>query len=86
MAINDILRELGNGVNGSLFTNDLAIYIITRHQRVAIIILQTTTNKTDAYATQSYLSFSPNKTVTMTVTMTFSKKEKKEKRDQLRLH
>ena len=34
MVINGILWELGNGVDGSLFTDDLAIYIIKRSQRV----------------------------------------------------
>ena len=28
VAINGILRELGNGVDGSLFADDLAIYLI----------------------------------------------------------
>ena len=35
VAINGILGELGNGVDGSLFADDLAIYITTRNQRVA---------------------------------------------------
>ena len=41
IAINDILKELGNGVDGSLFANDLAIYISTRNLRVATRALQT---------------------------------------------
>ena len=32
MAINGILEELGNGVDGSLFADDQAIYISTRSQ------------------------------------------------------
>ena len=35
VAINGILGELRNGVNGSLSIDDLAIYIITRNKRVA---------------------------------------------------
>ena len=40
VAINGILREVGDGVDGSLFADDLAIYITTRNQRVAIRALQ----------------------------------------------
>ena len=40
VAINGILRELGNGVDGSLFTDDLAFYITTRNQRVTTGALQ----------------------------------------------
>ena len=35
VALNDISGKLRNGVNGSLFADDLAIYITTRNQRVA---------------------------------------------------
>ena len=35
VAINGILGELGNGVDGSLFADDLAIYITTKNQKVA---------------------------------------------------
>ena len=35
VAINGVLGELGNGVDGSLFTDNLAIYITTRSQIVA---------------------------------------------------
>ena len=45
VAINEILGELGNGVDGSLFADDLAIYIITRSQIVASRALQGVTNK-----------------------------------------
>ena len=48
VAINKILGELGNGVDGSIFADDLAIYIITRSQRVASRVLQGVTNKLDA--------------------------------------
>ena len=34
VAINDILNELRNGVDGSLFADDLAIYTTTRNMRV----------------------------------------------------
>ena len=36
VSVNGILGELGNGVDGSLFADDLAIYITTKNQRVAI--------------------------------------------------
>ena len=36
VAINVILREWGNGLDGSLFVDDLAIYNKTRNQKVAI--------------------------------------------------
>ena len=36
VAINGILGELGNGVDRSLFVNNLAIYIKTRNQRMAL--------------------------------------------------
>ena len=35
VAMNGILGELGNGVDGSLFADGLAIYITTRNQKVA---------------------------------------------------
>ena len=34
VAVNSILGELGNGVDGSLFADDLVIYITTKNQRV----------------------------------------------------
>ena len=40
VAINGILGELGNGVDWSLFADDLTIYITTRNQRVATRALQ----------------------------------------------
>ena len=45
VAINEILGELGNGVGRSLFTDDLAVYITTRSQRVTSRVLQRMTNK-----------------------------------------
>ena len=42
LAINGILGELGNG---SLFADDLAIYITTKNQRVATRALQGVTNR-----------------------------------------
>ena len=48
VAINGILVELGNGVDGSLFADDLTIYTTTRNQRVASRILQGVTNKFNA--------------------------------------
>ena len=50
VAINGILGDLGNGVDRTLFAYDLAIYIITRNQRVAAIDLQEVTNKLDTWA------------------------------------
>ena len=44
VAINGILEELGNGIDGSLFADDLAIYITTRNQRVATRALKGLTN------------------------------------------
>ena len=46
-AINGILGEFGNGVDGSLFAGDLAIYITTRSQKVTSRALQEVTNKLD---------------------------------------
>ena len=46
--INGILGELGNEVNGSLFADDLAIYITTKNQRVTSRALQGVINKLDA--------------------------------------
>ena len=68
MAINGILEELGNVAEGSLFADDLAIYI-TRNQRVAARALQRLTNKLDAWAAERGLIFSPNKTASMVFRM-----------------
>ena len=65
VAINNILKELGNGVDGSLFADDLAIYINTRNLRVATRALQTMTKKLEKWATERGLKFSPGKTTTM---------------------
>ena len=65
VAINGILVELGNGVDRSLFADDLAIYIITRSQRVASRSLQGVTNKLDAWAAYRGLTLFPSKTVSM---------------------
>ena len=61
VAINSIFRELGNEVNGSLFTDDLAIYITTRNQRVATVALQTTTNKLDAWSAERAYHYIPKR-------------------------
>ena len=66
LAINGILGEIRNGVNGSLFADNLAIYITTRSQRVACRALHGVTNKLDAWAAERGLTFSPSKTVRMT--------------------
>ena len=50
VVINGILEKLGNGVNGSLFADDLAKYITTRNQRETTSALQRVTNKLDAWA------------------------------------
>ena len=52
VAINGMLEELGNEMGGSLFADDLAIYITIRSQRVPSKALQGVT-------------FSPRKTVSM---------------------
>ena len=59
-------KKKGNGVNGSLFENDLAIYITTRSQRTASRALQGVTKKLDAWAAERGLTFSSRKTVSMT--------------------
>ena len=64
-AIDGILGELGKEVDGSLFADDLAIYITARNQRVAFKALQGVTNMLDAGATEWRLTFSFNKTVSM---------------------
>ena len=66
VAIIGILGELGNGVDESLFADDLAIYITTRSQRVASRTLQGMTNQLDAWAAKRGLTFSPSKTVSTT--------------------
>ena len=48
VAINSILGKLGNGVNRSLFADNLAVYITTGNWRVASRVLQGVTNKLDA--------------------------------------
>ena len=48
VGINDILGELGIGVDGSVLTDNLAIYITTRNKRVATRSLQRVTNKLEA--------------------------------------
>ena len=63
VVINVILGELGNGVDVSLFADDLAIYITTRNQRVAARALKGVTNNLDAWATERGLIFFTNKTV-----------------------
>ena len=48
VAINGIMGELGNGVDESLFADDLVIYITARNQRVAYNLLLGVTSKLDA--------------------------------------
>ena len=69
------MGELGNGVKGSLYTDNLAVYIITRNWKIATRVLQTT-NKIDVWASQRGLLFSPSKTVTMAL------RKMKQKRNQ----
>ena len=66
VTINSILGELGNGLDGSLFADDLEIYITIRNQRVATKVLQGVTDKLDVWTALRGLTFSPNKTVSMT--------------------
>ena len=61
LAINGLLGELGNGVDGSLLADDLTIYITTRNQRVAARALQVVTNKLNAWAVEKGLTLSSNK-------------------------
>ena len=65
MAINGILGELRNGVYGSHFTDDLAIHIAIRSQRVISRALQGVTNKLDAYTVERGLTFSISKIVSI---------------------
>ena len=65
VALNGILRELRNGVYGSLFADDLAIYITTRNQRMVARVLQGVTNKLNAWAAERGLTFSTRKTANM---------------------
>ena len=65
VAINDIFGELGNGMNGSLFADDLTIFIIRRNQRVATRDLQGVTNKLDAWAVERGLTFFTSKTLNL---------------------
>ena len=53
VAINSILGQLGDGVDGSIFADDLAIYITIRNQKVAARALQGFTNNLDAWAVES---------------------------------
>ena len=73
VAINGILGELGNGVDGSLFADDLAIYITKRSRRAAFRALQGMTNKLDEWAAERGLIFSPSKIVRMS----FRKRKKR---------
>ena len=50
-------------MDGSIFADDLAIYIPTRNQRVSARSLQGVTNKLDAWAAERGLKFSPSKAV-----------------------
>ena len=65
VAINGILGELGNEVDGSLFADDVAIYITTRNKRVATRALQEVTNKLDAWKAERRITFSNSKTINM---------------------
>ena len=65
VVINGILGELENGVDGSFFADEIAIYITTRNKKVAARALQGNTNKLDAWAVEKSLTFSTNKTVNM---------------------
>ena len=44
------VRVRGNGVDGSLYADDLAIYITTNSHKVASTALQGVTSKLDAWA------------------------------------
>ena len=50
VTINGILGELRNEVDGSLFADDLAIYITTRNQSVISRALEGVINKLDVWA------------------------------------
>ena len=53
-------------MDGSLFSDDLAIYITTRSQRVTSRVLQRVINKLNVWAAERGMTFSPRKTVSMT--------------------
>ena len=63
VTINGILREQGNWVNESLFTDDLVIYFTTRNQRVVARTLQRVTSKLDVWTAEELLTFSTSKTI-----------------------
>ena len=69
-----VQEELGNGVDGSFYADNLAMYITIRNQRVAARALQGVTNKLNAWAAERGLTFSNSKTVSMVF-----RKKKKEK-------
>ena len=61
VAINSILGELRNGVDGLLFADNLAIYVTTKNQRVATTAVEEVTNKLGAWAIEKRITFSPKK-------------------------
>ena len=52
-------------MDGSLFADDLPIYIITKNLIVAARALQGVTNRLDAWVAERSLTISSNKTVSM---------------------
>ena len=66
VVINGILGELRNGVDESLFADDIAIYITTRNQRVPNRAMQGMINKLDAWTAERGLAFPPSKSESMT--------------------
>ena len=73
VANNGILEELGNGLVGLLFAEDLVIQITTRNQTVTARALQGVTSKLDAWAAEREPIFFTSKTVNMV----FRKRRKK---------
>ena len=83
VAVNSILGELGNGVDGSLFADDIAIYCISQQEnkRMAGRALQKVTNKLDACTADKGLILSTSKTINMTF-----RKGRKRKENQWKTH
>ena len=67
MVIKGVLRKLGNGVDGSLSTDYMSIYI-TGNQRVVTKALQGGNRKSDARALERGLTFSQAKKINMIFT------------------
>ena len=61
VAINSILGQLGDGVDGSIFADDLAIYITIRNQKVAAKALKRLTVR--CMSNRERINFFTSKTI-----------------------